>query len=172
MNDDIKLQIGDFYFTWDDKKAYSNELKHDVAFDMAAEVFFDKNAIEEPDCTTDEDSRRIIGKAMFLASPVLFVVFVERYSVDDRQIIRLISARKATENEGDVMSTVDRFELLRRLEAMTDDDIDFSDIPEVTDFSNWRPARDHFRAIAEANYRWRQEKTRQLNEQQAKQNTK
>lgn len=65
----------------------------------------------------------------------------------------------------------DRDELLRRLEAMTDDDIDFSDIPEVTDFSNWRPARDHLRAIAEANYRWRQEKTRQLNEQKNKQNS-
>ena len=69
------------------------------------------------------------------------------------------------------MSTIDRFELLRRLEAMTDEDIDFSDIPEVTDFSNWRPARDHLRAIAEANYRWRQEKTRQLNEQKNKQNS-
>ena len=64
------------------------------------------------------------------------------------------------------MSITDRFELLRRLEAKTDDEIDYSDIPEVTDFTNWRPARDHLRAIAEANYRWRQEKTRQLNEQQ------
>ena len=70
------------------------------------------------------------------------------------------------------MSITDRFELLRRLEAKKDEDIDLSDIPEVTDFSNWRPARDHFRAIAEANYRWRQEKTRQLNEQQAQQNSK
>lgn len=66
------------------------------------------------------------------------------------------------------MSITDRFELLRRLEAMTDEDIDFSDIPEVTDFTNWRLARDHLRAIAEANYRWRQEKTRQLNAQQSK----
>ena len=99
MNDDIKLQIGEFYFTWDDKKAEANEYKHNVAFDMAAEVFFDENAIEEPDFTTDEERSRIIGKAMFLASPVLFVVFVERYTVDDRQIIRLISAREATKKE-------------------------------------------------------------------------
>ena len=99
VDEDIKLQIGDFYFTWDDKKAEINERKHDVAFDMAAEVFFDENAIEEPDFTTDEDCRRIIGKGMFLASPVLFVVFVERYVVDNRQIIRLISAREATKKE-------------------------------------------------------------------------
>lgn len=39
-------------------------------------------------------------------------------------------------------------EELRRLEAMSDDDIDFSDIPEVTDFTGWergkfyRPVKD------------------------------
>ena len=31
----------------------------------------------------------------------------------------------------------DREELLKRLEAMTDDEIDCSDIPEVTDFSRF-----------------------------------
>lgn len=30
---------------------------------------------------------------------------------------------------------------LARLEAMTDDDIDYSDIPEVTDFSGWERGR-------------------------------
>ena len=33
-------------------------------------------------------------------------------------------------------------ECLRRLEAMTDKDIDFSDIPEVTDWTGWVRARD------------------------------
>ena len=51
-----------------------------------------------------------------------------------------------------------REELLRQLEAMTDDDIDCSDIPEVTDFSNFRPAREHMRRIAEFNLRAEQEK--------------
>ena len=61
------------------------------------------------------------------------------------------------------MNEPNRFELLRRLEAMTDDDIDCSDIPEVTDFSNWRPAREHIRRIAAANYQRRREITRQIN---------
>ncbi|MBQ9528568.1 MAG: hypothetical protein IJR68_13280 [Fretibacterium sp.] len=61
------------------------------------------------------------------------------------------------------MKEPDRFELLRRLEAMTDDDIDCSDIPEVTDFSNWRPAKEHFKRIAAENYRRRAEITRQIN---------
>ena len=64
------------------------------------------------------------------------------------------------------MNEPDRFELLRRLEAMTGDDIDCSDIPEVTDFSNWRPAREHIRRIAAANYQRRKEITRQLGEAQ------
>ena len=33
-------------------------------------------------------------------------------------------------------------ECLRRLEAMTDEDIDFSDIPEVTDWTGWVRVRD------------------------------
>ena len=65
------------------------------------------------------------------------------------------------------MNIPDRFELLRRLEAMTDDDIDYSDIPEVTDFSNWRPAGEHIRRIAAANYQRRKEITRQISETQA-----
>ena len=63
----------------------------------------------------------------------------------------------------------DREELLKRLEAMTDDEIDCSDIPEVTDFSNFRPAREHMRRIAEFNLRSKRkseleklEKTEQL----------
>ena len=62
------------------------------------------------------------------------------------------------------MNIPDRFELLRRLEAMTDDDIDYSDIPEVTDFSKWRPAREHLRDIAASNYRHRTEITQRLND--------
>mgnify|MGYP000869576631 CR=1 FL=1 len=34
---------------------------------------------------------------------------------------------------------------------MTDDDIDFSDIPQVTDFSTWIPAEDYLKRIAEHN---------------------
>ena len=52
----------------------------------------------------------------------------------------------------------DREELLRQLEAMTDDEIDCSDIPPITDFSRFRPARIHFLHNSERAYRMRQEK--------------
>lgn len=100
MNDEVKFRIGDFHFSWDDRKAKANIRKHNVSFDMAAEVFLDNNAIEELDFTSSEEDRyRIIGKAAFFASPILFVVFVERYNIDNKQIIRLISAREATRKE-------------------------------------------------------------------------
>ncbi|MBQ9565308.1 MAG: BrnT family toxin [Synergistaceae bacterium] len=99
MSDEIKFQLGELSFTWDDRKAESNIEKHAVSFDMAAEVFFDEYAIEEPDTTTDEERYRIIGKAMFFASPVLFVVFAERYNIRGEQLIRIISARRAKGKE-------------------------------------------------------------------------
>ena len=37
------------------------------------------------------------------------------------------------------------------LMSMKDEDIDFSDIPEVTDFSRFRPAKPHFDKMREHN---------------------
>lgn len=50
---------------------------------------------------------------------------------------------------------LERLECLMDLEKMTDDDIDCSDIPEITDFSNFRPARELFRQTAQWNYEHR-----------------
>ncbi|NLL37193.1 MAG: hypothetical protein GX256_06690 [Fretibacterium sp.] len=44
-----------------------------------------------------------------------------------------------------------RAELMERLQAMTDEDIDLSDIPEVTDFTGWERAGDKFKKVAERN---------------------
>ena len=65
------------------------------------------------------------------------------------------------------MSVLNRYECLVRLAAMTDDDIDYSDIPEVTDFSNWRPAKEHLRRVAQWNYDPRAQIARSLEAQTA-----
>ena len=68
------------------------------------------------------------------------------------------------------MTTTEMIEDLEcemRLETMTDDDIDFSDIPEITDFSNFRPAKDFLRGIAEANYKNRDKILQNLRKQAA-----
>ncbi len=62
-----------------------------------------------------------------------------------------------------------RFCYVKKGETQTDekektDEIDYSDIPEITDFSKFRPARIHFLHNSERAYRLRQEKTRRLQE--------
>ena len=77
---------------WDEDKADRNERKHGVTFEEAATVFSDPLALIIEDESHPENTR-IIGES--LAARVLLVVFVER----DRDLLRLISARRATRHE-------------------------------------------------------------------------
>jgi Uncharacterized protein conserved in bacteria len=85
---------------WDDKKQKSNIEKHDVAFDDAATLFSDEDAIEFFDVShsTNEDRFLIIGKV--LSGRVLMVVYSFRRSRDGKEIYyRIISARIAKKGE-------------------------------------------------------------------------
>lgn len=79
-------------FEWDEDKNSINKEKHKISFETAAHVFDDPNYIEMFDFehSINEDRYIAIGKV----GDVLFVVFTER-----REVIRLISARLATEAE-------------------------------------------------------------------------
>ena len=80
-------------FEWDVAKAASNATKHGVDFVTAQQVFLDQQAIVEADHSDPHDERwRTIGMA---AVGILFVVFAEA----DEDVIRIISARKATRHE-------------------------------------------------------------------------
>ena len=98
-HDVIKLQLGDMLFTWDDEKEKINIRKHGLDFTSAAAVFFDDhftydcNSVDE---VTGEERFNITG---WLAGKIMFVVFVERITVDGNDIIRIISAREATRKE-------------------------------------------------------------------------
>lgn len=97
MCDPIKLQIGNFFFSWDDKKAAENEKKHNINFFVASSVFLDDDALIDFNRQDNEEERfDIIGMAV---SGVLFVVFVERVNIEKQNVIRLISARRATREE-------------------------------------------------------------------------
>ena len=52
-------------------------------------------------------------------------------------------------------------ERLLRLMEMKDEDIDFSDIPRITDFSRFVRAKPHFDAMREHNRRVKEERGRQ-----------
>ena len=57
----------------------------------------------------------------------------------------------------------EREEMKQRLIAlmeMKDEDIDFSDIPEITDFSRFKPAKPYFDKIREHNRKLRLERER------------
>ena len=103
MSDIPQIQRGPLFFVWDEDKALANWRKHRVTFEAAVEVFFDEYAIDRLDVGYgDNESRRnIIGAARDLAkgSETLFVVYVERVSDNEDDVIRIISARPANRKE-------------------------------------------------------------------------
>jgi uncharacterized protein len=83
-------------FEWDKEKNKSNISKHGVSFEEAKSVFYDDFAklISDPDHSNNE--ARFILMGMNQSLKLLVVVHVYK---DNDNIIRIISARKATKNE-------------------------------------------------------------------------
>ena len=83
-------------FEWDYNKNEVNKQKHNVSFEEAATVFQDADAllISDPDHSQDEDRFIIMGISN--NSKVLVVCHCYR---ENDEVIRIISARKATTNE-------------------------------------------------------------------------
>ncbi|MBU2788073.1 BrnT family toxin [Acidithiobacillus sp. VAN18-1] len=84
-------------FEWDETKARLNLKNHRVAFEDAAWVFSDRNRIEAYDGRDNygEDRWVTVG----LSGPVLLSVVYTVRGKNDGEVIRLISARKATKDE-------------------------------------------------------------------------
>ena len=82
-------------FEWDPKKAKSNQKKHGVSFEEAQSVFFDEQALllEDPQPLHEEERFVLLGVSATLR--LLVVV----HALRERNVIRIISARKATRNE-------------------------------------------------------------------------
>ncbi|MEZ5454448.1 MAG: BrnT family toxin [Thiothrix sp.] len=79
---------------WDKAKAKINEAKHGVRFTDVESVLYDPMGVTIEDITADGEQRLItFGADMF--GRVLAVVYTWR----DKETIRLISARKATNRE-------------------------------------------------------------------------
>ncbi len=83
-------------FSWDDNKALKNLTKHNISFEEAKTVFGDENArlIYDPDHSEDEERFLLLGLSYKLR--VLTVVHCYR---ENDNLIRIISARKATKKE-------------------------------------------------------------------------
>ncbi len=83
-------------FVWDPSKDALNIKRHGVSFAEAQTVFFDEDArlTCDPDHSGDEDRFVILG----LSAVHRLLVVCHCYR-DDDEVIRLISARKATAKE-------------------------------------------------------------------------
>jgi hypothetical protein len=86
-------------FTWDIPKAIANFEKHGVPFEEAATVFGDANSLDGDDVehSTQERRRQRIGRSV--AGRILFVVYTIRRIRDEKETIRIISARQASQRE-------------------------------------------------------------------------
>lgn len=97
---DVYFVLNGITFVWNDEKARFNPINHDgVTFPQAAEVFFDPLLVVIDASRNDETRDAVIG--LDQRWNVLYVVFVER----ENDIIRIISARRATRKEREFYET-------------------------------------------------------------------
>jgi len=83
-------------FEWDENKNRKNQNKHKVSFEEAESTFYDDNArlIVDPDHSREEDRFILLG----LSNKLRMLVVVHIYR-EKEEVVRIISARKATKNE-------------------------------------------------------------------------
>jgi uncharacterized protein len=86
----------DISFDWDEAKAQTNLIKHGVSFEEAKSVFYDDNAIEFYDENNSEWEDRFLLLGFSSTGKILMVCHCVRKSGN---VIRIISARKATKKE-------------------------------------------------------------------------
>jgi uncharacterized DUF497 family protein len=80
-------------FEWDENKNKANIAKHGIGFEIAKDVFDDKNKIIAPNRIVDKEERfQVIGEIEGVI--VIMVVFTPR---DGK--VRIISARRANKKE-------------------------------------------------------------------------
>jgi uncharacterized protein len=84
-------------FDWDPSKAASNLRKRGVSFEEAKSVFYDEFAVQFYDEPHSSNEERFLMLGMSSGASLLLVCHCER---SDGNVIRIISARKATKQEG------------------------------------------------------------------------
>ncbi len=86
-------------FSWAARKALGNIKKHGVSFEEAATVFSDPEGLDWDDFEHSPSEPRSIRLGFSISGRVLFVVYTIRRLKDEKETIRIISARQATRKE-------------------------------------------------------------------------
>ena len=83
-------------FIWDDTKEKANINKHKISFTEAKSAFYDPNArvIYDKDHSSNEERFILLG----LSNKLRLLIVCHCY-IEENEIIRIISARKATKPE-------------------------------------------------------------------------
>jgi len=88
----------EYLFEWDENKAKTNIQKHGISFDIAVNVFEDPIAVTSLNEIKDGEQRwQTIG--MIKNNLLIIVIHTIFDNINNVEIIRIISARKATKNE-------------------------------------------------------------------------
>jgi uncharacterized protein len=84
-------------FEWEDSKSKTNITKHKVSFELAARAFEDPFQLNDFDRTVNGEDRY---QTLALVGPVvLFMIHTFKENESGEEVIRIISARKATADE-------------------------------------------------------------------------
>ncbi len=92
----VHSNLDELRFEWDPAKARLNHRMHGIAFEEAQTVFADDDAVLVSDAAHSSSEYRFY--LLGLSARLHVLVVVHCYRVDD-EILRLISARKATSSE-------------------------------------------------------------------------
>jgi uncharacterized protein len=86
------------HFDWDESKNDANIRKHKISFEEAKTVFYDPNAriISDPEHSDNEDRFILLG----LSQKLNLLIVCHCYRSKD-EVIRIISARRATNTESE-----------------------------------------------------------------------
>ena len=86
-------------FNWDENKNKANIKKHGVSFEEASSVFYDEEALIINDSAHSRDEERFVLIGFSYKYNLLVVCHCYR---QNDEIIRIISARKATKTERNI----------------------------------------------------------------------
>lgn len=95
-------------YEWDEQKNKANFKKHGVWFEEAKTVFDDPLHIEGIDKSQNyEGEERYIALGCSRQERGLYVVFCERTTKADKEIIRIISSRRQTPKERRILESTE-----------------------------------------------------------------
>jgi len=86
-------------FSWDARKANANLRKHGVSFEEAATVFGDPEGLDWEGFEHSLSEPRSSRIGFSFSGRVLFVAYTIRRLKNEKETIRIISARQATRKE-------------------------------------------------------------------------